>query len=226
MTWTLTRLFIAWVWMNRHDACSSIPCWSMSRPLARSMSLRASSRSSRSPTWRSSDVSSACRASATSMAGIRSDFWNGLTRYAERARVARLLHEVALRERGQDEDGREPLGRDVARRRQPVEAGHLHVEDDQVGNQVAHEVDGLVAAPGLADDLVALLLEQLLQVEADDRFVFGDDDTRSGTGTGGTGRGHRVGLRGLGGVRVSGRTARPTCGRGARPARVRARQSG
>ena len=59
---------------------------------------------------------------------------------------------------------------------EPVEPGHLDVEDGEVGLEVAHELDGLVAAAGLAHDLVALLLEGLLQVEADDGLVFGDDD--------------------------------------------------
>ena len=38
------------------------------------------------------------------------------------------------------------------------------------------ERDGLVTAAGLPDDLVALLLEDLLEVEADDRFVLGDNN--------------------------------------------------
>ena len=37
--------------------------------------------------------------------------------------------------------------------------------------------DGLVAAAGLGDDLVALLLEGLLEIEADDGLVLGDHDT-------------------------------------------------
>jgi hypothetical protein len=41
----------------------------------------------------------------------------------------------------------------------------------------ADELHGLVAAPGLADDLEPLLLEELLEVEPDDRLVLGDDDT-------------------------------------------------
>ena len=55
--------------------------------------------------------------------------------------------------------------------------GHLDVEDGQVGQQVADQLDGRVAAAGLADDLVALLLQRLAQVHADDGFVFGDHDS-------------------------------------------------
>src|SRR3954447_21672947 len=95
---------------------------------------------------------------------------------AHRAGVAGLLDEVALRERGEDEDGGEPLPRDVSGGRQTVHARHLDVEDREVGTEVADELDGLVAASGLADDLVALLLEELLQVEADDGLVLGDHD--------------------------------------------------
>ena len=60
---------------------------------------------------------------------------------------------------------------------EPVDARHLDVEDREVGLELAHELDRLVAAAGLADDLVALFLEDLLEVEADDRLVLGDDDT-------------------------------------------------
>ena len=93
---------------------------------------------------------------------MRSLFWNGLTRYAERAGVARLLDQLALRERGEDQHGGQAFARDLAGGGEAVEAGHLDVEDHEVGPQVAHELDRLVAAPGLADDVVALLLEQLL----------------------------------------------------------------
>ena len=44
------------------------------------------------------------------------------------------------------------------------------------GLSVADELDGLVAAAGLADDLVALFLEDLLEVEPDDRLVLGEHD--------------------------------------------------
>ena len=60
--------------------------------------------------------------------------------------------------------------------REAVEARHLDVEDDEVGLELADELDGFVAPAGLADDVVALLLEDLLEVEADDGLVLGDDD--------------------------------------------------
>jgi beta-glucosidase-like glycosyl hydrolase len=44
----------------------------------------------------------------------------------------RLLDEIPLRERGEDQDGGETLTRDVARRGQTVEPRHLDVEDRQV----------------------------------------------------------------------------------------------
>ena len=47
------------------------------------------------------------------------------------------------------------------------------------GRSVAHELDGFVAAAGFADDVVALLLEELPEIEADDRLVLGDHDARS-----------------------------------------------
>ena len=115
----------------------------------------------------------------------------------ERAGVARLLDEVVLRERGEDQHGREPLARDGAGRGEAVHARHLDVEDREVGLQLADELDRLVAAAGLADDLVALLLEDLLEVETDDRLVLGDHDAH--------GLGHRF--------RASHRVARREVGR-------------
>ena len=47
----------------------------------------------------------------------------------------------------------EPLAGDDARAAEAVEAGHLDVEDHEVGLR-AHELDGLVAPARLADDLV------------------------------------------------------------------------
>ena len=64
-----------------------------------------------------------------------------------------------------------------ARRLEPVEARHLDVEDREVGPELVRQPDGLVAAAGLAHDLVALLLQGLAQVEPDDGFVLGDQDT-------------------------------------------------
>ena len=37
-----------------------------------------------------------------------------------------------------------------------------------------HQLDGFVAAAGLTDDLVPLLLHDLLEVEPDDGLVLGD----------------------------------------------------
>ena len=84
----------------------------------------------------------------------------------ERARVACLLDEIVLRERGEDEHRREPLARDRARRGEPVHARHLDVEDREVGLELAHELDRVVAATGFTDDLVALFLEDLLEVQS------------------------------------------------------------
>ena len=136
----------------------------------------------------------------------------------EGARVARLLDEVVLRERGEDQHRGEPLARDGARRGEAVHARHLDVEDRELGLQLAHELDRLVAAAGLADDLVALFLEDLLEIETDDRLVFGDHDAH--------GFAHRFGpLSGSLKTEGAGSGARWPCGRAARPGRARARRS-
>ena len=85
---------------------------------------------------------------------------------------------MALRERRQDEDrGGLHLG-DLLGRGDAVEPGHLDVEDRQIGLVFTDEIDRLVTTTALGDDLVALLLEHLLEIEADDGFVFSDHDTR------------------------------------------------
>ena len=67
-------------WIHRKESGSLSPrlCWSA--PLARSTSLRVSSRSLRSATSASTCRSSANRLTAISIAGTRSFWSNGLTR--------------------------------------------------------------------------------------------------------------------------------------------------
>jgi hypothetical protein len=138
----------------------------MSLPLARSTILRVSSCSSR---LAEGDLDGGDQLAALER----------LDQVGEGAGVAGLLDEVALAEGREDQHGGPALAGDLAGGGQPVEAGHLDVEDGEVGLELAHELDGLVASAGLADDLVALLLEGLLQVEADDGLVLGDDDAGS-----------------------------------------------
>ena len=94
----------------------------------------------------------------------------------QRAGVAGLLDDLALAERGQHEHAAQLLGVDDPGRLQAVEPRHLDVEDRQVRQQIADQLDGGVAPSGLADDLVTLLLQRLAQVHADDGFVLGDHD--------------------------------------------------
>ena len=58
----------------------------------------------------------------------------------------------------------------------PSRPGILMSRMARSGSSSRDELDRLVAAAGLAHDLVALLLEGLLEVEADDGLVFGDHD--------------------------------------------------
>ena len=70
---------------------------------------------------------------------------------------------------------REPLGG-----RDAVELGHLDVHDDQIGTQLGGEGDGGLAVSGLADDLEAVVAQDLDDVEADERLVLGDDHAARG----------------------------------------------
>ena len=95
----------------------------------------------------------------------------------QRAGIASILHDFALAEGGEHEHAADSLAADDACGLEAVHVRHLDVENGQVGPHLAHELDGLVAAAGLTDDLVALFLEGLAQIEANDGFVFGDHHT-------------------------------------------------
>jgi hypothetical protein len=61
-------------------------------------------------------------------------------------------------------------------RRQPVDAGHGEVEQDEVGQQPARGGDRLGAVRGLGDDGEAVLLEQRREGAAGQRMVVDDQD--------------------------------------------------
>jgi hypothetical protein len=73
--------------------------------------------------------------------------------------------------------GGDPLGR-----RDPVQDRHLHVQDDKIRTEALGEGDGALAVGGLADHDVAFLFEHLLEVEPDQRFVFGDHNSKGRLG--------------------------------------------
>jgi hypothetical protein len=43
--------------------------------------------------------------------------------------------------------------------------------------QLLGELEGGLAVPGLTDHVVALLLEHLAQIQANNRFIFGNEDS-------------------------------------------------
>ena len=98
---------------------------------------------------------------------------------AEDARLDRAGDELLLAVGGQHHDRDRPLVEDPLRRLDPVELRHLHVHDRELRLVLAGERDRLLAVARLGDDLVAGALEQVAQVEPDDRLVFGDQDAHS-----------------------------------------------
>ena len=78
----VVRRSIAARWIHLNASGSVMPWLACSSPLARSTSLRVSSRSPSVSTSRSSARTSLNRLSATSIAGIRSEIVNGFTKYA------------------------------------------------------------------------------------------------------------------------------------------------
>ena len=98
--------------------------------------------------------------------------------------AARLLDLLGLGEGRDHDDGREALLADHGRSLEAVHARHLDVHEDDVRVQPARELDGLLAVARLADHVVALLLQHLAEVHADDGLVLGDDDAHGSAGLG------------------------------------------
>jgi hypothetical protein len=108
------------------------------------------------------------------IAGSRSCSRNGFTHRGG------ARHELLLAVRRQHHDRDRPLVEDSPRRLDAVETRHLHVQQGEVGLRAPRERDRLLAVLGLGDDLEAGALEQVLEVEANDRLVFGDENPHAG----------------------------------------------
>src|SRR3954447_9468876 len=95
-------------------------------------------------------------------------------RIAVHARLGCTVHERELRV-GAD-DGDRALGRHAPRSLDAVEARHLHVEHGKVRLVLARELDILLPVVGLGAYFEAGPLQQLTQVEPDERLVLCDQD--------------------------------------------------
>ena len=74
--------------------------------------------------------------------------------------------------------GASRCGGDPLRGRDAVQHGHLHVEDGEFGLQGGHAFDRRLTVPDLGHDGVALFLQHFLQVQADQRLILGDNDSK------------------------------------------------
>src|SRR5271166_1415992 len=92
--------------------------------------------------------------------------------------VAGVLDEVPLTEGGEHEHGHLVARRDLAGGTDAVHAGHLDVQDGEVGLVGFDQGDGFVAAPRFPHDVIAGRKQDLLEIEADDGLVLGDDHSR------------------------------------------------
>src|SRR6187551_3001551 len=87
--------------------------------------------------------------------------------------------ELVLAVGGQHHDRNWPLGEDPPRRLDPVEPWHLDVEDRELRRLRLREGDRLLAVARLGADLVPRALENVAEVEADDRLVLGNEDAKA-----------------------------------------------
>ncbi len=171
------RRSIAVFWIQRKASGSLSESCSCSTPLARSTSLRVSSRSVRSRTSASSALQLGEPAHRHLDGRHQVVLGERLDQVRHRAGVTRPLDQLALTEGGEDDDRRDALLGDALGRGDPVQPRHLHVEDDQVGPVLLGQCDGSLAVGGLPDDVVPLLAEHLREVHPDERLVLADDDT-------------------------------------------------
>src|SRR6476620_3295874 len=95
------------------------------------------------------------------------------------------LDQVPLAECRKDDHRRDALVGDLRRSRDSIHFLHLDVADDEVRVQVDRQGDSLLTVGRLADDVVALLLQHLPQVEANKGLVFGDEYSRPAVALGG-----------------------------------------
>src|SRR5581483_9680300 len=101
-----------------------------------------------------------------------------LDQIGEDTRFFRPVDQVYLAVGGEQQHGRDLLVRDDLGGVYPVEFRHLDVENDDIGFEVADGLQGFGAVSGLPDDIVAAVLQHLLQVEADDRLIISDYNTK------------------------------------------------
>ena len=103
-------------------------------------------------------------------------FAERLHEIAEDAGLDGARHELVLSVRREHHDRDRSLVQDPPRGLDAVEARHLHVHDREIGLLRAGELDRLLAVARLGANLEACALEQVLEIETNDRLVFGDED--------------------------------------------------
>ena len=101
----------------------------------------------------------------------------GLHDVGHRPGLAGLLDQLPLAERGEHDACGDAVPGDLLGRGDPVHDGHVHIEHDDIGLELAGLLDRGLPVAHLADDLVALLGEELDEVEPDERLVLGDENT-------------------------------------------------
>ena len=170
------RLSIAARWIHLNASGSVIPNAAISVPLARSTSLRVSSRS---------DEALHLDLERMQLGVPRQRDLDGRHQVALLERLHQVRHgagrpgpldQVALRERGQNHHRGDPLVGDLLGRRQAIHDRHFDVEDAQVGPQLLGQLHRRLAVTRLATDVVPLFDQHLAEVEPDQRLVLSDEN--------------------------------------------------
>ncbi len=148
-------------WIQRKASGSDSPCSDWSRPLARSSSLRTSGLSGLEPLLQRADLGLEALdllepAHRHLDGGHQVGLGERLDEVGHRTGLAGPLDELALGERGEEDDGGGPVRGDA--------------------------LDGGDAVTGLTDDLIAVFFEHLLEVQPDQGLILGDHNAARGLG--------------------------------------------
>ena len=171
----MTRRSIAVRWIQRNASGSVIRWCAISSPLARSMTLRVSSRCVASAICARSAVVSAYRATATSTAGS-SETGQRLAQVPQGAGVTGPGDQVPMGDRRDHHDGRDLLVGDLARSLDAVLLPQPTSMMTRSGRSACRHGHHLLAVAGLADHVETLLDEHFSQRRPCAGFVIGDHD--------------------------------------------------
>ena len=152
-----------WRWRKRKASGSERFRRVMRMPLARSISLRSRRVSSRAWTLSRRLLASRGAGHGGLDRGVQARAGHGLEQVLDHAVLHGLVDQVGVAVGGEDDHRRAGVLRDLAGGREAVEAGHLDVHHDHVGQRAAADLDRALAVVHHGHHVVAQGLELALE---------------------------------------------------------------